>query len=223
MRSIRIRDKKRIDLPREKFKKYGSGRLSDEELLAILLGSGTRGKNVLSLAREVMKKIYKVSPERVTIDDLRGVRGLGEVKSQQVLGLLALAGRLHTRSKKEVLSSRDVWKLCSDFYNSSQEHLVVFYLDTRSYLLQREIVFVGSLNESIAHPREIFEKALLLNAASIIVVHNHPSGHLSPSDADIMLTRRLMDAGKILGITVQDHLIVTPNDFLSIKKDADLL
>ena len=220
MKSTRIRDKERVDLPREKLQKYGSNRLSDEELLALLLGSGTKGKNVISLAKEVMKKIRKISPENIAVDNLKGIRGLGEVKSQQIVALLALANRLHTQSRKEVLTNRDVWKLCNDFYESTQEHLVVFYLDTRSYLIQREIVFVGSLNESVAHPRDIFEKALLLNAASLIIAHNHPSGHLSPSDADIIITRRLIDGGKMLGIAIQDHLIVTPKDFLSIRREG---
>ena len=223
MRNTRIQDKKeQNDLPREKFKKYGASRTSDEELLAILLGSGTKGKNVLSLAREVLRKIRKVGPESITENDLKEIRGLGEIKSQQIAALLALTGRLHTESKKEVLKNRDIWKLCNDFYGSAQEHLAVFYLNTRSYLIRREIVFVGSLNESVAHPRDVFEKALLLNAATIVIVHNHPSGHLSPSEADITITNRFIDAGKVLGITVQDHLIVTADDFLSMRRDSEV-
>ena len=220
MRSTRIQDKELVDLPREKFEKYGAGRVSDEELLAILLGSGTKGKNVLSLAKEVLRKVCKVGNENITVADLQGIRGLGKVKSQQVAALLALAKRLHTQSKKEVLTTRDMWKLCSDFYRSAQEHLVVFYLDTRSYLIQREIVFVGSLSESIAHPRDIFEKALLLHDASLVVAHNHPSGQTSPSDADVLITRRLVDAGTMLGINVQDHLIVTPTDYFSMRREG---
>ena len=186
----------------------------------MLLGSGTKGKNVLTLAREVLRKVRKVGNENITADDLQEIRGLGKVKAQQVLALLALAKRLHTHSRKEVLTVRDVWKLCSDFYSSAQEHLVVFYLDTRSHLLQREIVFVGSLNESIAHPRDIFEKALLLHAAALIIAHNHPSGTLEPSHQDIAITRRLIEAGNMLGIAVKDHLIVSPTDHLSMRQEG---
>ena len=220
MRSTRIQDKERSDLPREKFEKYGESRVSDEELLAMLLGSGTKGKNVLSIAKEVLRKIRKVGDENITTDDLQEIRGLGKVKAQQVAALLTLARRLHTQSKKEMLTGRDAWKLCSDFYGSSQEHLAVFYLDTRSCLLQREIVFVGSLNESIAHPRDIFEKALLLNAAALVITHNHPSGNLEPSNQDIAITRRLIDAGNMLGIAVKDHLIVTPTDYFSMRQEG---
>ena len=220
MRNTRIKDKERIDLPREKFTKYGPDKLPDEELLALLLTSGTKGKNVLSLSREILKKIRKVGNEEITADDLQDIRGLGKVKSQQVIALLALGKRLHTQSKKEVLTNRDVWKLCNDFYGSAQEHLAAFYLDTRSHLIQREIVFIGSLNESVAHPRDIFEKALLLNAASLVIAHNHPSEKLEPSEADIAITRRLIESGNMLGITVQDHLIVTPKDFLSMRREG---
>ena len=220
MRSTRIQDKERSDLPREKFEKYGESRVSDEELLAMLLGSGTKGKNVLSIAKEVLRKIRKVGNENIMTDDLQEIRGLGKVKAQQVAALLALAKRLHTQSRKEVLTGRDTWKLCSDFYGSAQEHLAVFYLDTRSHLLQREIVFVGSLNESIAHPRDIFEKALLLNAAALVITHNHPSGILEPSNQDIAITRRLIEAGNMLGIAVKDHLIVTPVDYLSMRQEG---
>ena len=211
-----------VERPREKMERYGSDKTTDEELLAILLGSGIKGKNVVSLAREILKKIKKIGTTAITTDDLEDIRGLGAVTAQKIVAMLALTERLHTESKKEILTNRDIWHLCSDFYGSAQEHLAVFYLDTRSHLIERKIVFVGSLNESIAHPRDIFEAALTAKAASIVVAHNHPSGHLSPSDADIGLTRRLIDAGRMLGITVQDHLIVTPDDFTSIKEDADL-
>ena len=164
----------------------------------------------------------KIGSEKITVSDLQEIRGLGKVKAQQIMALLALTKRLHAESKKVMLTNRDAWKLCSDFYGSAQEHLVVFYLNTRSHLIQREIVFVGSLSESIAHPRDIFEKALTLNAAAIIVAHNHPSGNLDPSAQDIIVTRRILDAGKILGITLKDHLIISPTDFLSMRKEGSV-
>ena len=216
----KIKDIQKIERPRERLERYGTDRLSDEELLAIVLGSGVRGMNVKALSKEILKRIKKADISSVTHSDLESVHGLGKVKCQKIIALLALSKRLHEKSKKEVLKNKDVWNLCNDFYASAQEHLVVFFLDTRSHLIKREMVFKGTLNESIAHPRDIFESALRFSAASVIVVHNHPSGDTEPSDSDIAITQNLIEAGRHLGIPIQDHLIVTPNNFFSMKEES---
>lgn len=219
----KIKDIQKIERPREKLERYGPDKLLDAELLAILIGSGTKGKNVVSLSKEVLKRVKRIGVSSVSADDLYDIRGLGKVKCQQVVALLELAKRLYEESRKEILSNKDVWNMCADFYRSKQEHLAVFYLDTRSCLIERKIIFIGTLNESVAHPRDIFEPALKLNAATVVIAHNHPSGNPDPSDADIYFTRTLIEAGKVLGIRVQDHLIVTPKNYFSMREGEESL
>ncbi len=215
----RIKDIPKIDLPREKLEKYGPDKLTDAEFLAILLGSGIKGLNVLQLARKVLSLIEKVGVEKVTLAVLSEEKGLGKVKASQIMAMLALGKRLHDKTKPEILNQQDVWKLCADFRESKKEHFVAFYLDTQGKVIERQIVSIGTLDASLVHPREVFEPAVALHAASIIVAHNHPSGNLEPSPEDTEITKRLVHAGKILGIALVDHVIVTKNKWKVIDMD----
>ena len=131
--------------------------------------------------------------------------------------MLALSKRL-TSEKPEVLSAQDIWNLCADIRGSKREHFVAFYLDAQNRLIERQIISVGTLNASLVHPRELFEPAIRLHAASLIVAHNHPSGILDPSAEDREVTRRLQQAGAIIGITLTDHVIVSAAGFLSFEQ-----
>ena len=215
----RIKDIPKIDLPREKLEKYGPDKLTDAEFLAILLGSGIKGLNVLQLARKVLSLIEKVGVEKVTLAVLSEEKGLGKAKASQIMAMLALGKRLHDKTKPEILNPQDVWKLCADFRESKKEHFVAFYLDTQGKVIERQIVSIGILDASLVHPREVFEPAVALHAASIIVVHNHPSGNLEPSAEDTEITKRLIHAGKILGIALVNHVIVTKNKWKVIDMD----
>jgi len=215
----RIKDIPKIDLPREKLEKYGPDKLTDAEFLAILLGSGIKGLNVLQLARKVLSLIEKVGVEKVTLAVLSEEKGLGKAKASQIMAMLALGKRLHDKTKPEILNPQDVWKLCADFRESKKEHFVAFYLDTQGKVIERQIVSIGTLDASLVHPREVFEPAVALHAASIIVVHNHPSGNLEPSAEDTEITKRLIHAGKILGIALVNHVIVTKNKWKVIDMD----
>ena len=206
----KIKDIPKFDRPREKMAKYGPGKLSDAELLAILLRTGTKDLNVLKLAQKILQKFEKDKFVDVSIDDLKNIHGLGIVKSCEILACFELGRRMLKGKKTSILlSPKDVWERMEDIRGSKKEHFVVFYLDSRSQEIQREIISVGTLNESIAHPREVFEGAVKNNAASIIIAHNHPSGDLEPSQADIDITKKLIQAGKILDIKVTDHVIVS--------------
>lgn len=202
--------------PREKLQKYGVGKLADHELLALLLGSGVEGMNVLQLSKKILRMVAEVGKENVTFADLLKIKGLGQAKASQVLAVLALSKRL-TAEAPEVLSAADVWKLCADIRDSKKEHFVAFYLDTQSRLIERQIISIGTLTTSLVHPREVFEPAVVLRAASIIVAHNHPSGVPKPSPEDEEITKRLIQAGKIIGIEITDHLILTKGQYLSFK------
>ncbi len=212
----KIKDLPKVELPREKLAKYGVAKLSDKELLAIILGSGIEGLNVLELAQKILLKIRKIRIEKVTLEELLKIKGLGNAKASQIVACLELGRRLNQKEKPEILSPKDIWNLCADIRESKKEHFLAFYLDTQERLIERQIISVGTLTASLVHPREVFEPAVRLSAASVIVVHNHPSGSLEPSVADRKITEYLYKAGEILGIPLQQHLIVTKRSFIKI-------
>ncbi len=213
---VKIKDLQKIDLPREKVEKYGVKKLADFELLAILLGSGIKGLNVLQLSKKILAVIQKIGINKITLDDLLKIKGLGKAKASQILVAMEIGGRLN--KKQEILSAEDIWNLCSDIRGSKKEHFLVFYIDTQNCLIERQIISIGTLNASLVHPREVFEPALTLHSASVIIAHNHPSGNCEQSQDDIEITERLTEAGKILGIEILDHIIVTKEKFLSLRK-----
>jgi DNA repair protein RadC len=216
---MKIKDLEKIDLPREKLAKYGSDKLKDHELLAILLGSGIKGLNVLELSKKILKIVEKAGIKNITLDNLLEIKGLGKAKASQVFALFELGKRLNTENKTEILSAQDVWKLSTDICESKKEHFVAFYLDTQNHLIERQIISIGTLNSSLVHPREVFEPAIALHSASIIIAHNHPSGELKPSAEDKKITERLIESGKILGIEVVDHIILSKSGYLSFQQE----
>ncbi len=216
---MKIKDLEKIDLPREKLAKYGSDKLKDHELLAILLGSGIKGLNVLELSKKILKIVEKAGIKNITLDNLLEIKGLGKAKASQVFALFELGKRLNTENKTEILSAQDVWKLSTDICESKKEHFVTFYLDTQNHLIERQIISIGTLNSSLVHPREVFEPAIALHSASIIIAHNHPSGELNPSVEDKKITERLIESGKILGIEVADHIILSKSGYLSFQQE----
>lgn len=213
----KIKDLPKIDLPREKLEKYGPQKLSDSELLAILLGSGIEGKNVLILSKEILAKIKKLGTANINKEAFEKIKGLGKAKTLQILAVIELGRRLNPDNKIEILSAKDIWNSCADVRDSKKEHFVAFYLDTQNKLIERQIISIGTLNASLIHPREIFEPAVKNCAASVIFAHNHPSGSLAPSEGDISVTNKLKEAGNLLGITVEDHIIVTNKGYFSLK------
>jgi DNA repair protein RadC len=216
---MKIKDLEKVDLPREKLAKYGSDKLKDYELLAILLVSGIKGLNVLELSKKILKIVEKAGIKNITLDNLIEIKGLGKAKASQVFALFELGKRLNTQNKTEILSAQDVWKLSADICESKKEHFVAFYLDTQNNLIERQIISIGTLNSSLVHPREVFEPAIALHSASIIIAHNHPSGELNPSVEDKKITERLIESGKILGIEVADHIILSKSGYLSFQQE----
>lgn len=214
---MKIKDLAKVDRPREKLEKYGPEKLATAELLAVLLGSGIKGLNVVELSRKIVKLIAKNGTEKIKLEDLLKEKGLGKAKALQIIAALEFGKRMYPDKKPEILTPEDVWKLCGDFRGSKKEHFAAFYLDTQNKLIERQIISIGTLNASLVHPREVFEPAIALHAASVIVCHNHPSGDADPSSDDLAITKRLAEAGKILGIGLTDHIISTANEFVSFK------
>lgn len=208
-----------IDRPQEKLLRYKSAsRLKNEELLAIILRTGTVGENILALAKRVLK-LLEAQKENLTVDLLRQINGIGSAKAAQLFAVIELGKRLNPpHDIKGILSPIDIWKDMRSAYASKKEYFYVYYLDTRNNIIKKELISLGSLNASIVHPREVFEPAIRNLCAHIILSHNHPSGDSTPSEADILVTKKLQSAGKILDIEVLDHVIVCVNEFTSLKE-----
>ncbi len=212
---MKLKSLAKVDLPREKLQKYGVAKLADHELLALLLGSGIKDLNVLQLSKKILQIILKVGVDKITLDDLLKIKGLGQAKASQIVAVLELGKRLHSNKSKELMTNEDIWRLCAAFRESKKEHFVAFHLDTQNKLIERQIITIGTLNSSLVHPREVFEPAVRLSAASVLVAHNHPSGNLEPSQDDIEITKQLVHAGKILDIRVVSHLVITKDTYKS--------
>jgi DNA repair protein RadC len=209
----------RVERPREKLMRYGPEKLADEELLAIMLRTGTPGRGVLDLAGDILRRFGRGDLAKAGFAELRAAPGLGPARACEIMAAFEL-GRRYLNGKKVgiYLKPRDIWDELRDVRDQKKEHFVVFYLDTRNQEIKRDIVSIGTLNYNLVHPREVFEPAVKNLAASVIVAHNHPSGCLEPSDEDLSLTKRLAQAGKLLGIELLDHIIVTKEGFMSFKQ-----
>jgi DNA repair protein RadC len=215
---MKIKDIPTIERPREKLVKYGPEKLTNAELLAILLRTGTKGQNVLEMSKKILRKFPQKTLAEADLKELQEIFGLGETKAVEIMACFELSRRLLKDKQTEILlSPRDVWENLHDIRDNKKEHFIVFYLDARNQKIQREIISIGILNANLIHPREVFEPAILHTAAQILIAHNHPSGEIKPSDDDIAVTKRLVEAGKILGIEIVDHVIVSQNSFLSLK------
>jgi len=216
---MKIKDLPKVDRPREKLEKYGPEKLSDSELLAILLRSGAKGINVVELARKILGKFSGSGLAKVGFRELKSTFGLGAAKACEIVACFELGRRLLQNKKSQIyLTPKDVWNELKDIRDNKKEHFVIFFLDARNQEIKREIISVGSLNANLVHPREVFEPAVRHLAAQIILAHNHPAGDLKPSEQDIEITKRLVEAGDILGIDIVDHIIVTKNGYASFKE-----
>jgi DNA repair protein RadC len=215
------------DRPREKLSRVGAAALGDNELLAIVLGSGTNGRHALTIANELLGAAG--GPHglaRTTADELARVAGIGPVKAAQVVAAVELGRRVVTQTPRIracVRSPRDAAALLiPEFGTRTVEHFGVVLLDTRHRVVRTTVLAVGGLNSSVVHPREVFREAALGAAAAIIVFHNHPSGDPSPSPDDVELTDRLAAAGTLMGIDVVDHVIVGDGRYWSFKESGRL-
>jgi DNA repair protein RadC len=215
---MQIKNLPKCERPRERLAHYGPDKLSKSELLAILLGTGTKGVNAVELANRILKKFGDKLIE-ADFKTLKNTFGLGPAKAAEIIAALELGKRLlKGKETTLVLSPKDVWENLKDLRDNKKEHFVIFYLNTRNQEIEREIISVGTLNANLVHPREVFEPAVKNLAAQIIVAHNHPSGQTDPSEEDLAITKRLIEAGKLLGIEVLDHVIVAQKEFLSFKE-----
>lgn len=215
---MKILDLPKVERPREKLVHYGSDKLSNAELLAIILGTGGKGINVVELSNKILKKFNNNLAE-ASLEELKTTFGLGEAKACEIIACFELGRRFLKDKKFElILAPGKVWDELKGIRDSKKEHFVVFYLDTRNQVIRQDIISIGTLNASLVHPREVFEPAIQYNAAQIIIAHNHPTGDTAPSVEDKKITERLQEAGKILGIEIIDHIIVVDKSWLSFRE-----
>ncbi len=213
---MKIKDKLKADRPREKLARYGAERLSDLELLMAIIGSGNAQADVGVIARRVLRLLREKDGE-LAYSDLRSVVGLGEAKIPVILASLELAKRYLVDSDRPVVDSPEkAVVLLANIRDKKQEHFVCLTLDGANRLITQRVVTIGTLTASLVHPREVFADAITDRAAGVIVAHNHPSGSLEISQADRDVTDRLTEAGKLLGITLIDHIVVTKSEYRSI-------
>lgn len=212
MSQLKIREMPQDERPREKLAAHGASALTDPELIAILLRTGVPGKNVLEVARDLLQRFGTLGGlSRCTVHELAPIRGVGFAKAVQLVAAFGLGQRIarETISKQKIDSPELVNELLGpEMRRLHKESLRVILLDTRYHLLRVEEVSIGSVNESIAHPRDVFRPAVVSSAYAVIVVHNHPSGDPSPSQTDHSLTRRLAEAAELLQIKLLDHIII---------------
>jgi DNA repair protein RadC len=215
------------DRPREKLDRIGAAALGDNELLAIILGHGVPNSGVLDLANAVLHASGGLHGlARTSTDELRRVPGIGAARAAQLVAAVEAGRRTLLRGRRErvrITNATDVARvLVPEFGLKPVEHFGVLLLDTKHQVLRTRLVSVGTLDASIVHPREVFRDATVAGAAAVILFHNHPSGDPRPSGEDLALTRRLMNAGDIMGIAVLDHLILVERGFRSLRESGDL-
>ncbi len=215
----RLKDTPKIDRPREKFLKNGPDSLSKSDLLAILLGSGIGGKNVQKLAQEIINKFDK-DFLNIHYDELLKISGIGQAKALQIISAISLAKRFYKENDPTevvIKSLKDVLPFIYELRDKKKEYLICLYLNAKNSLIKREIISVGLLNKSLFHPREIFYPAVESNSASLILIHNHPSGDSTPSEEDKNIAKKIVQAGELMGIRVIDFIIFSQEGIYSFR------
>ena len=227
--SIKMKDIPVKERPRERLIKEGVEKLSNEELLSILIGNGTKGVSAKDLSLKVLDKIKSIgNANLLNYRSLLEIKGLGVAKACSLLAAFELGKRVNIENNSlnsEVINnSSAVFNYFKNiFLNKKQEYFYCLYLDSKKHVISNKLLFMGTLNRSIVHPREVFKEAYLLSASSIICVHNHPSGNVEPSKDDIDITNQLSSIGYIMGIKLVDHLIIGSNKYYSFLENGNII
>ena len=215
-------------LPRERLAQEGVEALSNQELLAILLRTGTRQASVFEIAQKVLSNLSNLTDlKKMTLQELQSLSGIGRVKAIELQAMIELGHRIHkheTLEMESILSSQKLAKkMQQELGHKKQEHLVALYLNTQNQIIHQQTIFIGSATRSIAEPREILHYAIKHMATSLILVHNHPSGAVAPSRNDDHVTKLVKEACDLIGIVLLDHLIVSHSNYFSYREKTDLI
>ena len=224
--SYLIKEMNDDERPRERFKKYGVEALSNTELLSILMRCGTRSKSVMELSNDLLKLFNINDFSNINYNVLKDIKGIGEVKAMTLISAIEFGKRVLNKVdlNKQIRCSNDVYELVkSDLENELQEKLLVIFLNTRKSVIDKKIIFIGTVNSSVVHARDVFREAVKCNAVSLILVHNHPAGSIKPSYQDMEMTNKFISIGKLMDIDVIDHLIIGKNSYYSfLESNGDL-
>jgi len=232
-KTFTIRDLPKSERPRERLIEHGAKQLSSPEILSLILNTGTKGESVMILSQKIIMHFGSLKGiMQASLEDLTNVKGLGEAKATKLIACFEIAKRADREEKdferkaeiekkkyNSITSPEELYKIISSkITNFAKEHFYVISLDIRNNFIGIDEISVGTLTASLVHPRETFESAIKRHAAQIIIAHNHPSGETDPSEDDLKITKRLVDAGKIMGIEVLDHIIITQKGYMSFKE-----
>ncbi|MCO4484419.1 DNA repair protein RadC [Streptococcus infantarius] len=215
-------------LPRERLRDLGAEQLSNQELLSILLRTGTKTRPVLEVANDILKHIDTLADfQHLSLQELQKIKGIGYVKSIEIKAMIELAKRIskaeYVQKERIMSSERLARKMMLELSDQKQEHLVAIYLDTQNRIIEQRTIFIGSVRRSIAEPREILYYACKNMATSVIIIHNHPSGSPVPSENDLRFTEKMKRACDDIGIVCLDHIIVGKYQYYSFREETDVL
>lgn len=215
-------------LPRERLRDLGAEHLSNQELLSILLRTGTKATPVLEVANQILKNLDSLADfQHLSLKELQQINGIGYVKSIEIKAMIELAKRISKAEyiqKERIMSSeRLARKMMLELSDQKQEHLVAIYLDTQNRIIEQRTIFIGSVRRSIAEPREILYYACKNMATSVIIVHNHPSGSPEPSENDLRFTQKIKRSCEDIGIICLDHLVIGKYQYYSFREETDVL
>ena len=224
--NVLIKDIPLNERPRERLINKGVEYLSNEDLLAILLKTGTKENSVKVLANNILKQLDDINNlKEINLEKLVKIKGIGKAKACELLAAIELGKRLNKKidnlNQIKIYSSNSIYEYYQDkLKDKLQEYFYCVYLDTKNHIIKDKLLFIGTINQSLVHPREVFKEAYLLSATSIICIHNHPSGNVNPSNNDIIITKQLKEVGKLLGINVIDHIIIGKDSYYSFNDNG---
>ncbi|MBR2138127.1 MAG: DNA repair protein RadC [Bacilli bacterium] len=212
--------------PRERLLNDGVESLSNEELLSIIIKTGTKNISVKELSRNILKELNNINDLKdITINKLINIKGIGKVKAIEIIASIELGKRVYIQNNKEEVTLNNSSKIYeyfkNIFINEKQENFYAIYLNTKSKLISYKLLFKGTINTSCVHPREIFKYAFLESAYSVVVIHNHPSGDPTPSKMDDELTQVLFNIGKVMSLPILDHIIIGNNKYYSYYEEMN--
>ncbi len=213
--------------PRERLINYGVSNLSNIEILSIILKTGISGMNVKDVSTYLLSKYSLFDLANVSVYELERLPGIGRVKAIEVVSCIELGRRIFLAKKDKLLQYHNAYEIWEDskylFYGKKQEEFYCLYFDNKQKLIERKLLFMGTINQSVTHPREVFKEAYKLSASTIVCMHNHPSGDVRPSKADIMFTDSLVKIGLVQGIPVVDHIIFGEDDYYSFYDNKNII
>ena len=222
---MRIHDLDPDNRPQERFLRTGAASLSPAELLALILRSGSRNLNIVETCSKLITEFTLEKLADITPKELQTIRGIGKVKAMQIIAVFELNRRLHysRNLNKKIKAARDIFEyMAGRIPDETKEHLFVLHLNTKNQIIKNELVSIGTLNAALIHPREVFKSAIRESAHAIILVHNHPSGDVEPSNADKQVTDLLKQASAIIQIELLDHIIVAKTEWFSFRERSFL-